>query len=176
MSRDRLAASRVCHWHAFVHNYGLTLLQARRQQDGGARAHEMSNLGPQPLSNGHGTEGPSPFLVEASYYLAIFWIYVFWSFIQITSIQDNIEQIRINITEISALHSRTLNALDQGIEQDEAQPDQLAEETQTLSRDLKERIQALERAPVGHDAQMRKNRVWLDNFISFIFGWCHSAR
>lgn len=82
---------------------------------------------------------------------------------QITSIQDSIEQIRVNVDRISALHARTLDAIaiDQGIEQDEAQLDQLAVETQALSKDVKERIKSLEAVSVGHDAQIRKNRVRL---------------
>lgn len=52
-----------------------------------------------------------------------------------------------------------LNAIDPGQSHDMAQLDQLAAETRALSNELKQRIKALESAPPGPDAQMRKNRV-----------------
>lgn len=74
----------------------------------------------------------------------------------------------MNVDKISALHARTLNAIDQGMEEDEAQLDKLAAETQKLNRDVKERIKSLEGTPVGHDAQIRKNRVRLRLIWSLI--------
>ncbi|KAF9456774.1 syntaxin-like protein [Collybia nuda] len=116
----------------------------------------MSTLRPQPLGgNVHDPEGNLSFLAE------------------ITSIQDCIEQLRINVNEISILHTHTLNALEQGAEQDENQLDRLAKETQSLGRDLKGRIKALETSSIGHDVQMRKNRIALvrSKFLEVIQGY-----
>ncbi|KAF8231301.1 t-SNARE [Tricholoma matsutake] len=126
-TRDRLAASRA----------------ERQQTAARAQALEMSDLSPQPLTNGHESGPTSTFLSE------------------VASIQDGIERINVNITNISALHARTLNVIDSGRDLDAAQLDELTAETRKLMNNLKDRIKALDREPMAADAQMRRNRTAL---------------
>ncbi|KAG6903214.1 hypothetical protein C0995_002757 [Termitomyces sp. Mi166 len=79
---------------------------------------------------------------------------------RVSSIQEGVERINSNVHQIATLHARLLNDIDQSKAHDAVQLDQLAAETRTLNNSLKERIRALERAPLlGADAQMRKNRI-----------------
>jgi len=125
-TRDRLAASR-----------------AQRQQTAPTQAHEMSDLGAHPLTNGHESGPTSAFLTE------------------VASIQDGIERINLNVTNISALHARTLNLTDSGRDLDAARLDELTAETRNIINNVKERIKALDRESMAADAQMRRNRTAL---------------
>jgi hypothetical protein len=135
----------------------MTIVKAQRQQT--AQAHEMSDLGAQPLTNGHEAGPTSTFLAEVSNISRR----AMWTQsdrpIQVASIQDSIERINVNITNISALHARTLNITDSGRVLDTAQLDELAAETRKLINNVKDRIKTLDREPMSADAQMRRNRV-----------------
>ncbi|KNZ74202.1 Syntaxin-like protein psy1 [Termitomyces sp. J132] len=112
----------------------LAAARAQRQQQVATASHEMTNLG---ISEPSG-------LTSAN----------------VSSIQEGIEHINSNVHQIAALHSRLLNVLDESQTRDAAQLDQLATETRTLNNNVKERLRALERAPLlGPDAQMRRNRI-----------------
>ncbi|KAG6850591.1 hypothetical protein H0H93_011259 [Arthromyces matolae] len=77
----------------------------------------------------------------------------------VSSIQEGIERLNANVHQISTLHGRIMNTIDSGQSHDNAQLDQLAAETRTLINSLKDRIKTLERAPLGADTQMRRNRL-----------------
>jgi syntaxin 1B/2/3 len=88
---------------------------------------------------------------------------------QVASIHDGIEQINTNVTNISALHARTLNVMDTGRDQDAARLDELTAETRNIINNLKDRIKALDREPMAVDAQMRRNRVRTIDFATHLF-------
>jgi len=80
---------------------------------------------------------------------------------QIASIQDSIKAFNENIARIGDLHSRSLNNMDDAAAQrNNAELDDLVQETSALSSTLKRRIKALEaqRAP-GRDGQVRQQQV-----------------
>ncbi|KAF5381062.1 hypothetical protein D9615_003890 [Tricholomella constricta] len=77
----------------------------------------------------------------------------------VSSLQEGIERINANVAQIAILHARIMSVMDPGQTNDVAQLDQLADDTRSLSNNLKERIKALERTPVGPNAQIRKNRI-----------------
>ncbi|KAH0583965.1 hypothetical protein H2248_009548 [Termitomyces sp. 'cryptogamus'] len=120
----------------------LAAARAQRQQQVATASHEMTNLGISEPSGLTSANVISDFFAEVS------------------SIQEGIEHINSNVHQIAALHSRLLNVLDESQTRDAAQLDQLATETRTLNNNVKERLRALERAPLlGPDAQMRRNRI-----------------
>ncbi|RDB21312.1 Syntaxin-like protein psy1 [Hypsizygus marmoreus] len=124
------------------------LAAARAHRSQTAQSHEMSNMNmsSHPIRDDQVQQdiGTTPgFLSE------------------VVSIQDGIERMNANVAQISTLHARIMNVMDQGQSHDVAQLDQLATETRILSNELKERIKALERFPPGPDLQMRKNRAGL---------------
>ncbi|KAI0065439.1 t-SNARE [Artomyces pyxidatus] len=83
---------------------------------------------------------------------------------EISSIQDQIRQLDINVSKISDLHSRILNQMDEALrKQTEAVLDELVAETRTLNNELKARILDLEKQPTppGQDARIRKNQTSL---------------
>ncbi|KAL4068035.1 t-SNARE [Scleroderma yunnanense] len=84
---------------------------------------------------------------------------------EITAIQDLISQFDSNITAISDLHARSLNALsDQESEKNASRLAEVTESTRTLSNDLSRRIKALQTPVRGisrNDAEIRKNRITL---------------
>ena len=70
------------------------------------------------------------------------------------------ERINVNVTRISGLHSRSMNALGEGSHQDAADLDALVAETRILTNELKERIKQLEASSeTGKDTTMRKDQV-----------------
>lgn len=79
--------------------------------------------------------------------------------LQDTSIQQGILQLRENVTQISALHTQSIDAADEVSRTEQNAIDSLTARTRTLMQDLKQRIKRLESAPQQQDAQLRKNRV-----------------
>ena len=81
---------------------------------------------------------------------------------KISSIQDELRRLDANVTNISDLHSRSLNNTDEAVSQQNADAlEQLVSETRSLSNQIKARIQELEKEPVpaGQDARIRKNQA-----------------
>ncbi|KAF6765102.1 syntaxin [Ephemerocybe angulata] len=80
---------------------------------------------------------------------------------EITSLQDSIRAFNDNIARISDLHSRSLNNMDDAsTQQNNADLDELVEETSALSSTLKRRIKALEsQGAPGRDGQVRKQQT-----------------
>jgi syntaxin 1B/2/3 len=80
---------------------------------------------------------------------------------QISSIQDSLKTFNENVTQISQLHSKSLNNTDDAAAQrNAAQLDELVEDTSALSSTLKRRIKALEKqGGSGRDGQIRKQQV-----------------
>jgi syntaxin 1B/2/3 len=79
--------------------------------------------------------------------------------IQDTSIQQGIQQLRENITQISTLRIQSLHAIGEAGHTEMEKIDSLTSQTRTLIQDLKERIKRLESVPIQQDVQLRKNRV-----------------
>jgi len=113
----------------------LAALKAQRTQN-----HEMSDL-QVPPSVITAPVGQSSFLSE------------------VASIQDDIKEYNENINRISVLRARSLNAIDQGAEEETTQLDALSMRMREMSQNLKQRIQRLENSPGQQDAEMRKNRI-----------------
>lgn len=80
-------------------------------------------------------------------------------FLQDSSIQQGILQFRENVTQISALHTQSIDAVGEVSRTEQDEIDSLTERTRTLMQDLKQRIKRLESAPQQQDAQLRNNRV-----------------
>jgi len=82
---------------------------------------------------------------------------------EISSIQDDIRAMGDNVIQISDLHSRSLNNMDEmATKRLEGQLDQLVEETRSMMGNLKTRIQNLERKPgTGRDGQIRQQQTGL---------------
>ena len=80
---------------------------------------------------------------------------------KVSSIQEEIRTFNNNVQQISELHSRSLNNVDDEVSKRNAsQLEALVEDTAALSTVLKRRIKALERqAGVGREAQIKKNQV-----------------
>jgi BMFP domain-containing protein YqiC len=81
--------------------------------------------------------------------------------LQDTSIQQGILQLKENVTQISALHTQSINAVGAVSHTETDTIDSLTARTRTLIQDLKQRIKRLESAPQQQDAQLRNNRVIL---------------
>ena len=79
--------------------------------------------------------------------------------LQDTSIQQGILQLKENITQISALHTQSVDAVGEVSRTEQDAIDSLTARTRTLIQDLRQRIHRLESAPQQQDAQLRKNRV-----------------
>jgi len=78
---------------------------------------------------------------------------------EITSIQEEIEHFNANVSRISELHSRSLNATSQ---QDTVQLEEVVAETRTLSNTLKQRIKGFGSSPgPGQDPQIWQNQIGL---------------
>jgi len=75
------------------------------------------------------------------------------------SIQQDIQRLRENVTQISVLHNQSLDIVGEASAAETEKIDSLTAHTQTLIQDLKERIKRLESAPIQQDVQLRKNRV-----------------
>lgn len=82
---------------------------------------------------------------------------------EISSIQDTIRTFNDNVNQISELHSRSLNNMDDAAAQRNAtQLDELVAETSALSSALKRRVKALEaQGGSPRDAQIRKQQTAL---------------
>jgi len=79
----------------------------------------------------------------------------------ISSIQDSLRTFNDNVAQISDLHSRSLNNVDDAAAQrNAAQLDELVEETSTLSATLKKRVKVLEaQKGSGRDGQIRQQQT-----------------
>jgi len=82
---------------------------------------------------------------------------------EIASLQDSVRAFNENIARIGDLHSRSLNNMDDASTQkNNAELDELVEETSALSSTLKRRIKALEaQGAPGRDGQVRKQQTAL---------------
>jgi len=82
---------------------------------------------------------------------------------EIANIQDTLRTFNDNVQRVSDLHSRSLDQMDEAKSQRNAEAlDQLVEDTSALSRELKQRIKALERkGGSGRDGQIRKQQTAL---------------
>lgn len=83
---------------------------------------------------------------------------------EISSIQEEIRNFNGQVRQISDLHSRSLNGVDDNVQrQNEQQLEALVEETSALSAVLKRRIKALERqaASGSRDGQIKKQQTGL---------------
>ena len=80
---------------------------------------------------------------------------------KVSSIQEEIRTFNSNVQQISELHSRTLNNVDDEASQRNAsQLEALVEDTAALSAVLKRRIKALQRQiGSGREAQIKSNQV-----------------
>ncbi|KAI6036114.1 t-SNARE [Pisolithus microcarpus] len=82
-----------------------------------------------------------------------------------TSIQDSISQFNANISTISDLHARSLNALsEQETAANTSRLSELSDSTRALSNELSTRIKALQTPVSGltrNDSEIRKNRITL---------------
>jgi len=84
---------------------------------------------------------------------------------EVSSIQEEIRTFNNNVQQISELHSRSLNNVDDEVSRRNAsQLEALVEDTAALSSVLKRRIKALQRqAGSGREAQIKKNQIGLVN-------------
>jgi len=82
---------------------------------------------------------------------------------EIADIQDTLRTFNDNVQRVSDLHSRSLDQMDDAKSQRNAEMlDKLVEDTSALSRELKQRIKALERkGGSGRDGQIRKQQTAL---------------
>lgn len=83
---------------------------------------------------------------------------------EINSLQDAIQEFDSNVARISDMHSRSLNAMDDALtQQNAAVLDELVANTRMLSNQLRNRIQALAKQPTppGQDARIRQNQTQL---------------
>jgi len=82
---------------------------------------------------------------------------------EIAGIQDTLRTFNDNVQRIGDLHSRSLDQMDDARTQRNAeQLEQMIDETSALSRELKQRIKALERkGGSGRDGQVRKQQTAL---------------
>ncbi|KAJ7478670.1 syntaxin [Mycena galericulata] len=123
--------------------------RAQRQADQPAngpasQSHELTNLDANGGSIGQSLE--NSFLAEAA------------------SVQDSIGVFSANVTRISALHSRSLDALAEDAAAIKQQLDALIAETMALSNELKDRLKRLQAAVLPgarrrQEKEMRQNRV-----------------
>jgi syntaxin 1B/2/3 len=88
--------------------------------------------------------------------------------LQISSLQDSLRNFNDNVSRIGDLHSRSLNNTDDAAAQrNQAQLQELVEDTSALSATLKRRIKALERqGSSGRDGQIRKQQVGDSRLVS----------
>ncbi|KAF9567560.1 syntaxin-like protein [Agrocybe pediades] len=129
-TRDRLAASR-----------------AQREQ----QSVELSNLPHPPEATTYTTSHvpiPPGGLSDLAAFLA-----------EDTSIQEGIQQVRGNVSQIAALRTQSLNAIDDSTAAEASRIDALTSETRALLQQLKDRIRAMENTPSKQDAQLRNNRL-----------------
>lgn len=88
---------------------------------------------------------------------------------KISSIQNSIRTFNENVTQISELHSRSLNNMDDvAAQRNASQLDELVADTSALSATLKRRIKALEAmGGSGRDGQVRKQQVGSYSYRSY---------
>ncbi|KAI0306511.1 t-SNARE [Multifurca ochricompacta] len=139
MARDRLAALRV-----------RTETRGSPEPTNATGEYEMAGLQTQDhITNGNGTSSADGMTR-------------FYS--QISNIQDELRRFDANVSRISDLHSRSLNNTDEALSQQNAAAlDDLVAETRSLSNQIKNEIQELEKEPVppGQDARIRRNQTSL---------------
>ncbi|KAJ7826862.1 syntaxin [Mycena olivaceomarginata] len=122
--------------------------RAQRQADHPTnQSHELTNI----TTNVNGGEDRPP-LNEMAGFLT-----------EVTSVQESIGTFSANVTRISALNTRSLNALGDDDDIIKQELDGLVSETMTLSRQLKDRLKELQAAVPGasgrQEKEMRQNRV-----------------
>ncbi|KAF7362538.1 Syntaxin-like protein psy1 [Mycena venus] len=121
--------------------------RARQQVDQPTtQSHELTNID----ANG---SGDAPSLTEMAGFLA-----------EVTSVQDSIGIFSANVTRISALNTRSLNALGDDGDAVKQELDGLVAETMALSTQLKDRLKQLQAAVLPgargrQEKEMRQNRV-----------------
>jgi len=152
MARDRLAAMRAQGGGAPAsdHSYPTQSGGGRRQNPFAQQdepSYEMSDVKDSTtnLTAGVGGDSMTDFYNE------------------ISSIQDSIKTFNDSISQVSDLHSRSLNNMDDAAAQrNTRQLEELVADTSSLSSMLKRRIKALERQRgSGRDAQVRKQQTAL---------------
>jgi len=159
MARDRLAAMRAQQGNVSSNSYPTQAsgngngYQTRRpnpyaQQDD--RSYEMADVRD---SRTHLTPA-TPATAGGGGDMAAFYS-------EISSIQDTLRTFNENVAQISDLHSRSLNNMDDAAAQrNAAQLDELVEETSALSTTLKRRVKALEaQGGSGRDGQIKKQQA-----------------
>ncbi|KDQ60703.1 hypothetical protein JAAARDRAFT_124926 [Jaapia argillacea MUCL 33604] len=132
MARDRLAALR--------RGQGGSPASPTSPQAG----YEMSGLrAPETISSDAKGDGPADFYAE------------------ISTVQDLTRQFDTNVGKISELHSRSLNNMDEAMNQQyTTQLDELIAETRNLGNSLKQRIESLGSQAAGaQDVRIRKNQA-----------------
>lgn len=77
---------------------------------------------------------------------------------QVSSVQGSINQFNNDVTRISELQGRSLNAVD-GTGQNLALLDDQVAQTRDLGNQIKRRIEALKKQPVPRGQESRKNQV-----------------
>lgn len=135
MTRDRLAAHRA---------------QRQGQEAGAIEMQSVQALSSdRPYANGQ----PNDISTMSGFYA------------EIASIQDSISQFNANISTISDLHARSLNALsEQETAANTSRLSELSDSTRALSNELSTRIKALQTPVSGltrNDSEIRKNRITL---------------
>ncbi|KAJ6631293.1 t-SNARE [Mycena sp. CBHHK59/15] len=141
MATDKLAVHRVGNETSLSQAFPNSNLQAQRQL-GVGQSHELTNLDANGSGNGRPMEGLPAFLAE------------------VTSIQNSIATFNANVTRISSLHSRSLDAISGEGTHIQRELDVLATETRDLGSELKERIKKLHTSviPGGRGQQEREIR------------------
>ena len=86
--------------------------------------------------------------------------------VQLSSIQDEINSFNDNIDGIARLHGAVLRSVDSSDNRQNVELDNLTDDTQAISSNLKRRIQALQRQPVdARQANKRRDQVNATQFI-----------
>jgi len=78
-----------------------------------------------------------------------------------TSIQQGIQQLRENVSQISTLRIQSIDAVSEASLAETEKIDSLTARTRTLIQNLRDRIKRLESLPLQQDVQLRKNRISL---------------
>ncbi|CAA7271775.1 unnamed protein product [Cyclocybe aegerita] len=128
-----------------AYNDRLAAARARRGQ-----AIELSDLNGQPAPATPTPASPAAGQSDLPAFLA-----------EDASIQQGIQQLKNNVAQLATLRLQSLNAIDDSRHTYAERIDSLTTETRTLTQELKERIQNLERTPLTQDAQLRRNRLTL---------------
>jgi hypothetical protein len=172
MAMDRLAALRVFHsFLSFSHLRAHLLSKAQRQQDPAQNTYELNSTqqatnytSNQSSSSGNNAGNGA----SDSFYDEVFHTVVSLphdvapltknASIQVSNVQGLINQFSNDVTRISELQGRSLNAVD-GTSQDLALLDDQVAQTRDLGNQIKRRIEALKKQPVPRGQEARKNQA-----------------